>query len=117
MLAAHFGQRASPRDRCSKIRCGTLLSPPLRAVHFWQGEKESGPITNSRFHPDAAAVALDDLFADGKPESGAGILMAGVQALENDKDAIKKLGIDPDAIVADVEGPGSILQMGPDLNM
>ena len=41
--------------------------------------------------PDASAVPLDDLLADGQADAGAGVLVARVQALEDDEDPLRVL--------------------------
>lgn len=42
---------------------------------------KGGPLSGNGFKPDRAAVALDDLLADGEPDSGALIAFPGVQPL------------------------------------
>ena len=56
-------------------------------------------------HPDAPAVAGDDAAADGEPDAVAGQLVAAVQALEHDEDALEVLGLDADAVVAHPQVP------------
>src|SRR5690606_15003341 len=51
-------------------------------------------------HPDAAAVALDDLSTDGQADAGARVFGAGVQALEDLEDPVLVLGVDADPVVA-----------------
>ncbi len=67
---------------------------------------ESGPLSEFRLHPDAAPVPLHDLFANGKPDAGAGIFAAGVQALEDEKNALEILRLNANAVVAYAEVPG-----------
>src|SRR4051812_36918673 len=55
----------------------------------------SGPVLD----PDPAAVALDDLAADGEADPGAAVGLAVVQALEHLEHALAVLGLDPDARV------------------
>ena len=69
-----------------------------------------------RLHPDAPAVTLHDLLADGQADACAGILFSGVQALEDDKDALGILGIDADAVVADGKDPFTSLLFSRDMN-
>src|SRR4029077_16278424 len=62
-----------------------------------------------RLHPDAPAVALDDLLADRQAHAGAAILFASVQPLEDNEDAVVVLRVNPDAVVAHREDPLAIL--------
>src|SRR4029077_4767559 len=47
-----------------------------------QSEEERGTFVRPRLDPDPAAVALDDLPTDRKPDPGTGILVSGVQPAE-----------------------------------
>ena len=46
-------------------------------------------------------MAFDDFLADGEADAGAGVMFAGMEALEDLKDAVEVLRGDADAIVAD----------------
>ena len=65
----------------------------------WQGEIECGALAGRGLDPDAPAMPFDDLFAHGQPDAGAGELLAAVQALKNDENALGVLRVDPDAVV------------------
>src|SRR4051812_36585838 len=69
------------------------------------GEAEGGAVARLRLDPDPAAVALDDLAAERQADAGAGVLVAGVQALEHAEDALVVLGRDADAVVGDADLP------------
>src|SRR6185437_8205748 len=65
----------------------------------------NAPLIRRRFDRDPAAVALDDFLADREPNSGAGVLLSGVQALEDHEDTVGVLGVDPDSVVPDGDSP------------
>src|SRR5688500_18245837 len=46
---------------------------------FVQGEIKGSAFTGFRLGPDAPAVAVYDLFADGQPYTGAGIVFLGIK--------------------------------------
>src|ERR1043166_9050982 len=48
-------------------------------------------------------MAVHDLFADRQSDAGAGILLAPVQAVKYDEDALEIPGADADAIVPNAE--------------
>ena len=69
-----------------------------------------------RFGPDAAAVALDNLFANGQADAGAGIFFLGMQALEDLKDAVGILRIKADAVIPDETSHSSPFLPGRKMN-
>src|SRR3954471_20968246 len=58
-----------------------------------------GAFPRLRFHPNAPPMPFDNFFANGKADTCAGVLVAGVQPLENHEDAVVKLRIDTDSVV------------------
>jgi hypothetical protein len=60
---------------------------------------KSGTGTQSRLYPNATAMAFNNFFANGQPHARAGIFIASVQSLENHKNSIVELRIDPNPIV------------------
>ena len=58
--------------------------------------------------PDPPAVCFDDLLADRQPDSGARVLVAGMQPLEDGEDAVSVLRFDPDAVVGYGELPFAV---------
>src|SRR3954470_878992 len=68
-----------------------------RSGHAGDGEAEHGAAALAALDPDAAAVALDDLPADGEADAGALERLAVVQSLEHLEDAVAVAGVDPDA--------------------
>src|SRR5882672_10274277 len=60
---------------------------------------EAAALARRRFEPDAAAVAVDHLLADGEADAGAGVPALVVQALEHHEDALEILRLDADAVV------------------
>jgi len=86
-------------------------------LHFdglGKGETESGPLGRLRIDPDAAAVPFHDLLAEGQADAGAGVLFPTVQALEDDENSLRILGVDANAVVAHGEGPGRAVGLGAD---
>src|SRR5208283_1042016 len=80
------------------------------------GKEKSRALARLRFDPNAPAVAFDDLFADGQPNAGAGILLAGVQALENLENPLGILRLDADAVVAHGKEPAAGLLLDTDVD-
>src|SRR5688572_12018476 len=81
----------------SRISSGLLMRPsPLG-----NGETERRTFSRPRLHPDAAAVALDNLLADREPNPGAAVLFDRVQTLEDDEDPLEVLRRNADPVVAD----------------
>src|SRR5215813_9125486 len=68
-------------------------------------EIKGGPRAGLRFHPDAPAVALDDLLADRQADAGAGVLAAGVQALEHLEQPAGLARVNADAVIPHGELP------------
>src|SRR5438046_4660460 len=67
-------------------------------------------------HPDSPAMPLDDFFANGKPNSRPRILIARVQPLKDDKDTLKVLFWDADAIIAHCKVPNTRLLLDTNAN-
>lgn len=66
---------------------------------LWHGKVEDCSLVELRIEPDAAAVPLDDLLADGQPYAGPGILILGMQPLEHLEDLLLLFLRDADAVV------------------
>src|SRR5262249_8407951 len=66
-----------------------------------QGEAERGSAVGPGLGPDASAVKLHDLPADGEADTGAGVLVAGMQPLEDLEHALLELRIEADPVVVD----------------
>src|SRR6266487_5806118 len=71
----------------------------------WEGEVKGRSLAGLGFHPNLAAVAFDDFFAKGKSNPRAGILLAGVEALKEEEDALEIFGGNADPIVLNGELP------------
>src|SRR5829696_6500129 len=54
-------------------------------------------------------MPLGDLLADRQPDASAGVLVAPVEPLKQDEDALLILRSDPDPIIAYREEPGTVL--------
>jgi hypothetical protein len=62
-------------------------------------------------------VPFDDLPAYGKSDAGAGVIAAGVQALEDKENAFKILRINANAVVADREAPCIVKLFDPHVDL
>jgi hypothetical protein len=71
-----------------------------------QGEVECRALADGRFNPNPSAVALDNALADSQADAAAGICVAAMQTLEDEKHALEILRRNTDAIVTDAEEPG-----------
>ena len=58
-----------------------------------------------RFNPDPPTMPFHDLLADRQADAGSGIFCSRVKSLENDKNPIRILWIDPDAVVMNGKQP------------
>src|SRR5918995_4801286 len=70
---------------------------------------EARALAGARLDPDAPAVALDHLLADGQADAGSRVLALVMQALEHHEDALVVLRLDADAVVAHFEVPLGII--------
>src|SRR5271165_274312 len=73
------------------------------------GEMEDGTCSRFRLHPHPATVPLHNLLADSQADTRARILLAAMQALENNEDPVKVLGGNANAVIAYAELPGAVL--------
>src|SRR4029077_9529073 len=64
-----------------------------------QSKSEDGPAVGTGQGFDTPPVPFNDLLADGQPDSVAGILGSGMQAVENDEDAFQVFGRYADSVV------------------
>jgi hypothetical protein len=78
---------------------GAAIAISARSVGRKEREGEACALSGRGVHPDPSAVPLDDLLADGEADAGAGVLLARVQALEDDEDALGESRVDADAVV------------------
>jgi hypothetical protein len=62
-------------------------------------------------------VAFDDAFADGQPNACAGVLLAGMETLEDVKYAFEVLGVDANPVVADRKNPATWLGLDTDMDL
>ena len=63
-----------------------------------------------------AAVQLDDLAAECQAQTGAGVLILGMQAVENLEDALLMFGLHADAVVDHADLPPVLLALGKNLD-
>src|ERR1700691_4886495 len=104
-------RRDCPRSAGSRC-CANHSSNSLRLESRRQGEVELAAPAGRGFDPDAAAMVLDHLFDDGEADAGARILVALVQALEDQEYALKIFLLDADAVILDQEVPEFFLGRG-----
>lgn len=64
-----------------------------------QREEERSPFADLRLHPDPAAVSLNDLLADRQTDPGAGVLLPRMEPLEDAKDPLGVLGVEPNPVI------------------
>src|SRR5215210_5229998 len=85
----------------------SAMSGGLRAARLRVGHSEvdgaSGP--GGGVEPDTPVQTADDLLAQREPDARSGVLGAGVQPLEHEKDPIPVLVGDADAVVLHRELP------------
>src|SRR6185503_5446764 len=90
-------RRGCPRPAGS--RSARFSRPSALSPSFRQREIEARAIAWTRLHPDAPAMALDHLLADGEADAGARILALVEQPLEHHEDALEILRLDADAVI------------------
>lgn len=66
-----------------------------------QGEEERSASARLGIDPDLPVVVLNDLPAERKAESRAGVALLVVQALEENEDVVEMGRVNPDAVVSD----------------
>src|SRR3954451_17932481 len=94
--------------------CANHKRVPLLRNHG-QGEGKGRAFSRSRIGPDLSPVPLDDSLADGKSNTGTGILCS-VQPLEDPKNSLSIAWIKSDAVVLHREHPLRITLFGADVN-
>src|SRR5580698_9351806 len=72
---------------------------------FRHGERELRAFSGFRLDPDTSSVALDNPLAYRQTHAGSGVFAAGMQPLEDSKDALLVRGWNPDSIIHDAEYP------------
>ena len=77
---------------------------------------ERGALSRFGLHPNASAVALDNLFGDRQAHAGAGVLGKGMQALENDENPVSVLRIETNPVVAHGQPPLGVPVFGRDVD-
>lgn len=80
--------------------------------HIPQGKFNLRSLSGLRLDPDATAVALNRLAADGQPDPRAFAWAMALQALERHEDLFAVLGFDPAPVVGNPEYPLSIIGLG-----
>src|SRR3569833_517623 len=69
-----------------------------------------------RVEPDPAAVVFDDLLAHRQADARPRVDVLGMQALEDEEDALTVLGVHPDAVVGAGELPAGAVAAGADVH-
>src|SRR4051812_48238679 len=105
---------SSTSSTLSGPRCCSVTWFGTQAT-FREGEPKGRTIAGLYFNePDPPAVEFHDLAAQRESDPGAPVLVAQVQALEHDEDALGVLGVDPDAVVCYEDGPVRVIALGAD---
>src|SRR3954454_10037379 len=105
MRDARFVMPADVDKENLRFRSGWHLLLSVRAVPLvGQGEKETRSGALCRFGPDAAAVTLDDLSADRKPETRSGVF-SSVQTFEHPENSVRVFLTEADTVVAHGDQP------------
>ena len=65
--------------------------------------------------PDSSSVILDDFLAQRQSDTGALVIVARMQPLEDDEHLLGVLAVDPDAVVGDSEVPTRTVRLVLDL--
>src|SRR5215472_12124491 len=91
-----------------------LIISALVLGQHGQGKAKPGAGGGGFVQPDPAAVVLDDLLDHGQADSCAGVGRPVVEALEDHKDPVGVLGVDPDAVVGEREQPVPAVTAGRD---
>src|SRR5687768_6758975 len=123
--APHAAQNRAP-GTASAWQPGQIISRGdrgqegfLRCLGGYGGQREPEYAAASRLRlgPDPATLRLYDAAADRQAQSGAGYAVICVQTLEDDEHLLGVAGIEPSAVVGDVEAPHRALTRGgnPDL--
>src|ERR1700726_2902278 len=100
--------RTSPGLSSTKRTCMGMPSSPIDSLFSLatcQSKAKGGAVPKLRFDRNAAAVSLDDFFADGQSNPGAGELFPFVQPLEHAENSFEILRIDSNPVVFHREGP------------
>src|SRR5206468_3389620 len=93
-----------------------VLRRPLRFHLSLLGQRkvEDRAAVRRRLDPDAPAVPAHDLLADRQSDAGAGVLLPGVEPLEDHEDPLRVLRLDPDSVVTHAEEPLAVPLLGRD---
>lgn len=83
------------------ITCYKALLRYIFSLRLGEGQRddECCPLSRRTLGSDAAAVALGDFTADGKPHARAFIVVAAMQALEQIEDAIEIDLLETDTVI------------------
>ena len=92
------------------------MPPASLCMSHGQCEEKSGSFPRLGLHPNSTTVAINDLFANGQTDAGAGVFSSPMQALEDSEYSVGLQRIDTNAIVADREKPHAIAWLGGDMN-
>lgn len=84
----------------------------LRSLWTRNCKEELRSMTELGLRPNAAAMPLDDLFADGQAQACAAVRRTTMQALERPEDPVRVPIVETDAIVRDLKDPAVRLRCG-----
>src|ERR1017187_317797 len=83
---------------------------------FLEGEPEGGPLALRSLRPDAAAVPVDDPLNGCKPDTGAGKLGSGVEALERAEELVGIGHVEADTVVPNEIDRHSVQPLDPEIH-
>src|SRR6266545_7297097 len=108
-------RRSWPCKQCHQFKARFLEG--FRLLHRRNREEERRAFAGLALDPNAAAVPLDDLFADAQPDARAREFFLSVKPLKNHEDALEILRRDANAIVAHGQFPDRPLALAADVDL
>ena len=78
---------------------------------------KAAALSAHRLEPQFTAVSFNNFFDNSQPNSAARILLFGVQALKNNKNAFKVIGVNADTVVFDADLPHFAVRLGRNVNL
>jgi len=83
----------------------------------WDEKLEVRPFSRLGLHPNSPSVPFHDLLTYGQTDSRSRILIHGVESLEDEKDPVGILRVDPDPVILYRKEPGPLGTLGVDMNL
>src|ERR1700761_6904355 len=99
-MSASVGLSSTSRMSTGVAVCGFMS---MRSI--WEGEEDRGTDARTGLRPNLSLVPLDNFFANGQPNPSARILAPAIEPLEQAEDALAKLRLETDPVIANREQP------------